>query len=350
MKKALDKFTALTLALLIGLGTCMIAGDNQASAVTSDSGTPIFTMANNFGQGHEGKTKESESQGTSSSVNLPADTVFSSNWAGYVASSTSGDSYTSVSASWTVPDVSDSSEGSAAAQWVGLGGYSTSDLLQIGTIEYVDGGEAYYKVFYEKLPDVAQQIADVEAGSSITASVLKTTDSSDTWDLTYTVVAADGDTTTSTLSVTLDSSYEEEIGTSAEWISEDPANGNGQLYSMADMGTITYTTATVNGEALNASDHTVVPVALVSNCNVIMYPSSIGSDGMTFSTEICGEAYGTNTGSTNSNWNGFGEDDPASFQSQYPSNGRSVYPDRSRGDGMQNDRRVSGTGFPGFGH
>jgi hypothetical protein len=357
MKKTFEKLTALVLAILIGLGTGIVAGDIHAEA--SDSSMPIFIMASDFGTRHDGKTETLGAQTASSSVSLPADTVSSSNWAGYVDTPASGDSYTSVSASWTVPDISDSFEGSAAAQWVGLGGYSTSDLLQIGTLEYISGGEVCYAVFYEKLPDVAQQIADISAGSSITASVSEAEDSSDTWNLTYTVVTASGNTETSTVSVTLDSSYAEEIGTSAEWISEDPATGNNQLYPMADMGTITYTSATVNGDALNASDNTVEPIALVSNNEVLMYPSSVGADGMSFSTEICDEAYGTS--GTDSGWNGFDVDDSAppstgtwgfdtsgsTPSSQYPASVQRVSP--SKGNGGQIDRRAFGSGFPEMG-
>src|SRR5437867_7169793 len=56
-------------------------------------------------------------------------TSSSSNWSGYAAS---GGTFTSVTATWTVPTVSANSTG-ADATWVGIGGLSSRDLLQAGT-------------------------------------------------------------------------------------------------------------------------------------------------------------------------------------------------------------------------
>jgi len=86
--------------------------------------------------------------------------------------------------------------------------------------------------------------------------------------------------------VTLSSSYAQGIGTSAEWISEDPSNENGQLYPLANMGTVSYQAATVNGQKLNEAGN-IQPLALVSsNGNVIIAPSALGEDGESFSTNV----------------------------------------------------------------
>ena len=353
MKKGFRKLTAFILTLFIGFGLCTITGDNQAIAVADK---PAFVMANIRENEFQYGLEIPESKGTASAVSLPAGTELSSNWAGYIDTPASGGSYTSVSASWTIPDIADSSEGSVAAQWVGLGGVSTNDLLQIGTIEYMNDGEACYKIFYEQLPDVAQMTVDIAAGSTITASVSKSTDSSDIWNLTYTVEDTNGDTETNTIPITLDSSYAEGIGTSAEWISEDPMDGTYQLYPLAGMGTITYTSATVNGEALNASDNTVQPVALVFNNGGMTYPSSVGSDGMSFSTEISDESYGTGTDNKNSNsGSGIGPlgFDPSNSNSsgQYPSDRQGIHHNMGRGigNGKQIDRWLFSNGIPGYG-
>src|SRR5438445_9051939 len=77
--------------------------------------------------------------GTAPSVTQPGTpasvTSSSSNWSGYAAN---GGTFTSVTATWTVPTVSATSSG-ADATWVGIGGLTSNDLLQAGTQAMVDG-------------------------------------------------------------------------------------------------------------------------------------------------------------------------------------------------------------------
>src|SRR5207237_6088160 len=54
----------------------------------------------------------------------------SQNWAGYAA--TEG-SYTSVSATWAVPDIGLASPAGLDAAWVGIGGVRSRDLIQAGS-------------------------------------------------------------------------------------------------------------------------------------------------------------------------------------------------------------------------
>jgi Peptidase A4 family len=213
----------------------------------------------------------------------------SQNWAGYIDTpSSNSEPYTSVSGTWTVPAVTGSQQG-VAAQWIGLGGVSTQDLLQMGTIEDFEQGKAVANVFWEQLPQVAQNIMTVPIGSTIHGSISKSTDS--TWNISFTANEPNGQTVSKTISVTLDSSYAQGIGTSAEWISEDPSNANGQLVPLANMGTVQYSQALVNGKSLNASGNQVQPVALVSATgNVLIEPSSVGSDGESFATQTLSTA------------------------------------------------------------
>ncbi|WAH37835.1 G1 family glutamic endopeptidase [Alicyclobacillus dauci] len=222
-------------------------------------------------------------QSTSSAVSLPANTQASGNWAGYIASPASrSDSYTSVTGSWTVPNITGSQDG-VAAQWIGLGGVSSNDLLQMGTIEQFVNGQAVANVFWEKLPASAQNIMTVPIGSTINASISKATGS--TWNITFTAHTPAGQTETKTILVTLNTSYARGIGTSAEWISEDPSDENNNLYPLADMGTVSYASTTVDGQPLNAAGNQIQPVALVDNGgNVLIAPSALGTDGTSFST------------------------------------------------------------------
>lgn len=72
--------------------------------------------------------------------------VASLNWSGYA---TTGSGITAVTSSFTVPSVKALPPG-FAANWAGIGGYDTSDLIQAGTSE--DELQGYY-AWYEILPD-----------------------------------------------------------------------------------------------------------------------------------------------------------------------------------------------------
>lgn len=291
MKIRMQNFCVVSLALLLGLGTCSFI--NGVSPRNSEVGhiTPAsdYVMSRNFAHRHFLPIPPDQQQDTSlnttaASVSLPANTQESENWAGYIDTPASG-SYSSVSGSWTVPNIAASQQDAVAAQWIGLGGVSSTDLLQMGTIEQIQNGQPVAEVFWEQLPSPAQNVMTVPIGSTITASIAPAEDSSSTWNLTFTV---NGQTPTQTIApVTLDASYVQGIGTSAEWISEDPSNQNDQLYPLANMGTVSYQSATVNGLPLNSSGNQVQPVALFStNGNVLIAPSELGSDGESFSTTV----------------------------------------------------------------
>lgn len=87
---------------------------------------------------------------------LPAGTVSSANWAGYV--DTAGP-YAGVSAAWTVPAL-EPAPGAAVAEWVGLGGCNNNaDLIQAGVIEEWVHGQAEAVAVTEGLPAAATMVA-----------------------------------------------------------------------------------------------------------------------------------------------------------------------------------------------
>src|SRR5437773_487975 len=92
----------------------------------------------------------------------------SSNWSGYSAG---GGGYTSVTGTWTVPNVSLTTVG-ADATWVGIGGVDTRDLIQAGTQASVSGGEVAYDAWIEMLPAPSKTISlGVNPGDSVTVSI-----------------------------------------------------------------------------------------------------------------------------------------------------------------------------------
>lgn len=116
-----------------------------------------------------------------SAVGAPAalaDTVQSSNWAGY-AVHRAGVRFKKVVAAWKQPhvDCSQTSPGYSAA-WVGLGGYSASSdaLEQIGTeIDCTSAGRAVSSAWYELVPAASQTVRmRVSPGDTMFASVTVT--------------------------------------------------------------------------------------------------------------------------------------------------------------------------------
>lgn len=282
MKTVLKKFLTVSLSLLVISGA--------ASAIKK---VPVQNVTNNqyvfFRNSSHSKLirtphdQKSQSSTNTTAVNLPQNTQESSNWAGYIVTPTSDTDYTSVSGSWTVPNIPASRQNAVAAEWIGLGGVNSSDLLQIGTVEQIENGQPTAEIFWEKLPDTAQNVMSVPIGSTINASISKSSDSM--WDLTFTVNSSGSETQTKTISVTLDSSYEQGIKTSAEWISEDPSNTSGQLYPLADMGIVKYQSAAINSQPINAAGNNVQPVAMVSsNKTILISPSTLGTDNESFTT------------------------------------------------------------------
>ena len=225
------------------------------------------------------------------SLTVPQDTQSSGNWAGYIVSpKSSSHRYTSVSGSWTVPNITGNSQ-AIAAQWIGLGGVSSQDLLQMGTLEQFENGQPMAELFWEKLPSAAQELMTVPFGSTIHASISKAWGS--TWNIAFTAHTPTGQTLTKTIPVQLNATYAQNIGTSAEWISEDPSDDNGNLYPLANTGEVQFNSTLVDGHAMNNAENDVQPVALVSDTGrVLIVPSALASNGESFTTATLS----TNTG------------------------------------------------------
>lgn len=307
MHKSVRPLQAAVAVLLFGVGTYSVASGTSSKSETATFANSFTGSATHqFARWHTGfrqpwqpqqsqytpptgatPTSSENSSSSSSGPNsttLPTGTQGSENWAGYVDSpSTNGTSYTSVTGSWTVPEISDASDG-VGAQWIGLGGVTNQDLLQVGTIEQPDStGQIEANVFWEELPASADNVMTVPVGSQISTSIAEKTN--DVYNISFSVKTPSGQTESKTISVTLTSDYAAGIGTSAEWISEDPSDQNDNLYPLANMGTVTYTDATVDGEAMNANGNQVQPIALVGDENqVLIAPSTVNSGGESFST------------------------------------------------------------------
>src|SRR5436190_1824338 len=92
----------------------------------------------------------------------------SSNWSGYAVTAASG-SVSSVSGSWVVPAVSGACT-SYSSFWVGIDGYNSSTVEQIGTSSDISNGVPTYYAWYEMYPKYPVNLSmSIEPGDTITA-------------------------------------------------------------------------------------------------------------------------------------------------------------------------------------
>jgi hypothetical protein len=181
----------------------------------------------------------------------------STNWSGYL--STSG-SYTAVSGTWIAPQPTPTSTTveSGDGTWVGIGGISTSDLIQIGTENTIaPSGIISTSAFYELLPAGAVGIVSlvITPGDTISASITQTTTTQ--WTISLTDV-----TTGQTFSQSV--SYASSLS-SAEWIQEDPSYNDGSLVLLDNFGIVQFSNAvtTVNGTTMSAAASSASPITLI---------------------------------------------------------------------------------------
>jgi len=100
----------------------------------------------------------------------------SGNWSGYVALPKSGGSqtFTNVSAQYTVPSVNCNETGSSDAfayHWIGLDGWNDSTVEQDGVADFCVGGDPEYDAWYEMYPAPFSVDFAVSPGDAITSSV-----------------------------------------------------------------------------------------------------------------------------------------------------------------------------------
>ena len=217
----------------------------------------------------------------------------SSNWSGYAVS---GQTFSSVSGSWTQPVATCTSGSSSAAFWVGLGGNSTTSqsLEQIGTSsDCTATGTASYSAWYELVPAASVPIKlRLSAGNKVWASV-----------------KVNGTNVTLTVkNLTRKTSFTKTLTmaapdvSSAEWIAEAPSAcdtyGRCRQVTLTNFGKITFTKAlaTAGGHTGTVSDSlwTATPIELQlfadfgpfasasASAGAQAVPASLSTDGSAF--------------------------------------------------------------------
>jgi Peptidase A4 family len=179
----------------------------------------------------------SGASGVNHLISVHGDTADSLNWAGYAV--TPGSGITAVSSNFTVPTAGELPPGFSAS-WAGIGGYTTSDLIQAGVSENsAVGGEllgGQYNAWYEILPASETPISGCSGNASCTVnpgdkiSVNISNTGGDNWDISL----SDAGNWTWSTSLTYASSE-----SSAEWIQEAPSLAGVQTIP-ADVGTVSF--------------------------------------------------------------------------------------------------------------
>jgi hypothetical protein len=214
--------------------------------------------------------------GTAPNVTQPGPpasvTSSSSNWSGYAAS---GGTFTSVTATWTVPTVSAASPG-ADATWVGIGGLTSNDLIQAGTQTMVDGsGTVDSSAWIEMLPQSSRNVPlSVSAGDSVTVTL--TQQSGNDW-----LIAMKNNTTGGTYNVTV---QYRSSNSSAEWVQEAPSVGRG-LVTLDQFGKVQFTAASAvrDGKTMSLSALGAKAITMINGQGqALAQPSAIASDGTSF--------------------------------------------------------------------
>jgi hypothetical protein len=191
----------------------------------------------------------------------------SGNWAGYEAA---GSNITSVSGQWTVPNAGTLPPG-VSSTWTGIGGFSTSDLIQAGTQQSsapyssVFAGGAY-GAWYELLPANPVFFTGCTGDSACTVNpgdlmkVVITNQGGNSWAISVT------DSGHWSYSTTVNYVSSE---SSAEWIHEAPSAAGAVPIPVGNSGTVTFddggNSAAINGvsediAATGATSSVALPV------------------------------------------------------------------------------------------
>jgi len=168
------------------------------------------------------------------------------NWAGYVVETSLANpqpgAIDAVEANWNVSatECTGTSGDFSASFWIGIDGYSSQSIVQIGTDSDCTGGSPQYYCWYEQFPQNAVIIAlNINPGDEIHARIeytgndtfrLMITDTTNGNNFSITVVSPDADRN------------------SAEWIVEAPVYRS-RILPLSDFGPVDFmnTSVTVNG-------------------------------------------------------------------------------------------------------
>jgi hypothetical protein len=203
--------------------------------------------------------------------------AYTTNWSGYAAKNAT---FSDAKGTWVQPAVScTSNKRQYSSFWVGIDGYSSSTVEQIGTDSDCVGRGGSYYAWYEMYPAGSVQIPNfqVSPGDTLSAEVAV---SGTTFTLRLTSSRSGTFTTSQSLSTAAKSS--------AEWVAEAPSScfRTCSVLPLANFGTVNYSGsyATSTGASGPISSFTNDKIVMETNGGTVKAaPSSLSSDGTGFS-------------------------------------------------------------------
>jgi hypothetical protein len=165
--------------LVLQNGSWVISDDQQPTS-TPTTGTAPTTPSTAPAPGAPTQPQST----TPPAVANPVDNNTSRNWSGYAAT---GSTYTAVSGTWTVPQLTSGGAAGVGATWVGIGGVNSRDLIQAGTQDVASGsGQSQFQAWIETLPQPSQQVPlAVAPGDSVTVSIVEQNAGSGVWTISF---------------------------------------------------------------------------------------------------------------------------------------------------------------------
>ena len=174
--------------------------------------------------------------------NVTASSSF--NWSGYADTATKHQTFTKVSGAWTTPSVTCNAEDQITSDWVGLDGFNSNTVEQLGTISWCFQGAPTYFTWYEMFPTGFVEVGkSLKPGDKISASVTRTGTS-------YALKLTDATTAGNNISVTKTCALATCVDTSAEWISERPS------FSIGIVPQAHYNAFKITAGSVTANGHT----------------------------------------------------------------------------------------------
>ena len=182
-------------------------------------------------------------------------TLYSNNWSGYAValprSASAATTFSSISASWTVPAISSATIPGYSSVWIGIGGFleRSNRLIQAGTEQDIasDGSKNYY-AWFESLPQPTVNVGRVSPGDLINVRINRVGDPQSTWHVTLSKESKGIITTLIGKDVTIRKNSVS--SRSAEFMVEAPAAVSGRtasrLLPLSDFRTVTFANCTTN--------------------------------------------------------------------------------------------------------
>ena len=206
----------------------------------------------------------------------------SSNWAGYAVqtclNSPASGVVSFVGGTWTEPTVQCTGTATSySAFWVGIDGYSSRSVEQIGTDSDCASGVPSYYAWYEMYPKMPSNLViAIHPGDVITATVTYIGSGK------FTLAISDA---TDGASFSTTQMYNKAARSSAEWVTEAPSGGS--VLPLANFGTVQFTscTATLNGVTGAIQDNAwqASQMTMVGSTDTKATTSNLGSNGESFS-------------------------------------------------------------------